>query len=374
MTSNTRSARINGSFMPMSHPLIQMHVITLLGNVQTSKQAWNTLNKRYASKTCARIMYLKECLTHFTKGSLSMTDYLHGIKSLTDELTIINAPLDDVDLVIHTLNGLGVEYKEVSVALHTREKPIDFEELHDLLSDFESYLKRDGNNNYTSFVAIAHASHKGKQPYHKKSYNPNHGSSSNRSTSPLLKEGALSILTNPAIQPRDHKDITSFYFTRFADDITEKELWHHFKKWRDVREIFIPNRGNYMGKRYGFVRFKGVRDIPYMTRQLDRIVIGGMKLYVNLPKYGRELPRKVDSGIKIHVHKDRTQTEDARARQACQINPASYVDALTRTISLLGQRVTSNNRVSSTSSVHIDIRPEDTKWLKMSYCGRQDWI
>ena len=91
---------------------------------------------------------------------------------------------------------------------------------------------------------------------------------------------------------RDHEDITSFYFTCFADDITEKELWHHFKKWGDIREIFIPNRRNYTGRRYRFVRFKGVRDIPYTAKQLDRIVIGGMKLYVNLPKYGRELPRK----------------------------------------------------------------------------------
>jgi len=62
-----------------------------------------------------------------------MTDYLHGIKSLTDELAITNDPLDDADLVIHTLNGLSAEYKEVSTALHTHEKPIDFEELHDLL-------------------------------------------------------------------------------------------------------------------------------------------------------------------------------------------------------------------------------------------------
>ncbi|RZB91879.1 Glutaminyl-peptide cyclotransferase [Glycine soja] len=64
--------------------------------------------------------------------SRSKTDYLHGIKSLTDELAITNDPLDDVDLVIHTLNGLSAEYKEVSTALHTHEKPIDFEELHDL--------------------------------------------------------------------------------------------------------------------------------------------------------------------------------------------------------------------------------------------------
>ena len=96
-----------------------------------------------------------------------MIDHLHGIKSLVDELAIINAILDDVGLVIHTLNGLGGEYKEVSTALRTCEKLIDFEDIYDLLSDIESYLKRDDNNNDTSFVATTHAAHKGKQPYHK---------------------------------------------------------------------------------------------------------------------------------------------------------------------------------------------------------------
>ena len=47
-------------------------------------------------------------------------------------------------------------------------------------------------------------------------------------------------LTHSVTNWRDHKDITFFYFSRFADDITEKELWYHFKKWGDVREIFIP--------------------------------------------------------------------------------------------------------------------------------------
>ena len=65
-----------------------------------------------------------------------------------------------------------------------------------------------------------------------------------------------------------------------------------------------------MGRRYGFVRFKGIGDIPYTARQLDMIVIGGMKLYVNIPKYGRELPRKVGTGIKPQSHKERAQTED----------------------------------------------------------------
>ena len=35
---------------------------------------------------------------------------------------------------------------------------------------------------------------------------------------------------------RDHKDVASFYFTRFPEDTTEEALWQHFKKAGDVRD------------------------------------------------------------------------------------------------------------------------------------------
>lgn len=158
-------------------------IITMLGNVKTSKQAWDILTKMFASKTRARIMHLKERLSRFTKGSQSISEYLHGIKALSDELAIINSPVDDVDLVIHTLNGLGAEYHEVIASLRTRENPIGFDDLHDLLSDFESYLKRDTPVQETPLIATANTAHKGKQFYNKtpKQY---HNNTMSRSTSP----------------------------------------------------------------------------------------------------------------------------------------------------------------------------------------------
>lgn len=56
---------------------------------------------------------------------------------------------------------------------------------------------------------------------------------------------------------RDKADISSFYFTRFPEDVNEKDLWYQFKRWGDVREIFICKQRNKSGRRYGFVRFKG---------------------------------------------------------------------------------------------------------------------
>lgn len=157
---------------------VDQNVVTMLGNVKNAKQAWDVLSKMFASKTRARIMYLKEHLSRFTKGTKSMSEYLHGIKSLSDELAVINSPLDDVYLVIHTLNGLGLEYREVSAALRTRENPIGFEELHDLLTDFESYLQRDDSTTNSASIATAHAAHKGKQSSHKRGNATGHSSNS----------------------------------------------------------------------------------------------------------------------------------------------------------------------------------------------------
>ena len=146
---------------------VDQSIITALGNVKTSQQAWDTLKKMFASKTRSCIMHLKERLSRTTKGSKSVSEYLQGIKSISDELAVINKPVDDDDLVIHALNGLGSEYKEVSAALRTCENPIAFAELHDLLVDYENVLQRDDES---APVLTAHAAYRGKHAAPKRGY------------------------------------------------------------------------------------------------------------------------------------------------------------------------------------------------------------
>lgn len=147
---------------------VDQSVVTLLGNVKSSKQAWDILKKTFASKTRSRIIHLKEKLSRSNKGSKFVSEYLHGIKAIADELAIINSPLDDDDLVIHTMNVLGAEYKEVSASVRTREKSVSFEELHDLLADFESYLHRDEITQESPPIIAANAAQRGKVNYPKK--------------------------------------------------------------------------------------------------------------------------------------------------------------------------------------------------------------
>ena len=46
------------------------------------------------------------------------------------------------DLIIHALNGLGPNFKDIAIAVHALDSPISFEELHNKLVEPETFLKR----------------------------------------------------------------------------------------------------------------------------------------------------------------------------------------------------------------------------------------
>ena len=54
---------------------------------------------------------------------------------------MIGHDMSDGEIVVHTLNGLTADYKEIKAALRARESPISFEELVEKLLDYETSLK-----------------------------------------------------------------------------------------------------------------------------------------------------------------------------------------------------------------------------------------
>lgn len=139
-------------------------VTNMLGGVKTSKDAWQTLKTMFANSSRSRILSLKEKLSHLSKGDLSITAYMQQIKTLSDELAIIHQPLDNTDLVLYTLNGIGAEFREVAAAIRARDTPISFEELHEKLEDFETYIKRSAQS-IDNVIPTAHAAQRYRPSY-----------------------------------------------------------------------------------------------------------------------------------------------------------------------------------------------------------------
>lgn len=85
-------------------------------------------------------MQLKEELILIQCGNRLITDYLHAMKALADEIAITDHPISDDDLTFYVFNGLGSDFREIVAPIWARETPLAFKELHDLLVGHENYL------------------------------------------------------------------------------------------------------------------------------------------------------------------------------------------------------------------------------------------
>ncbi|MCI15232.1 RNA-binding protein 25-like, partial [Trifolium medium] len=88
---------------------------------------------------------------------------------------------------------------------------------------------------------------------------------------------------------------TSFYFTNFPEDIKPVDLWELFAKFGKVGDVYIPNKVDKWGKRFGFVKFKDVKDVEEMSRRLVNVWSGSFKLQINHSRFGRNAERKSSS-------------------------------------------------------------------------------
>jgi len=80
-----------------------------------------------------------------------------------------------------------------------------------------------------------------------------------------------------------------------------------FQRWARVKEVFIARRPNKWGRRFGFVRFFGVKNVGCLERDLDQLYIGNNKLFVNVPKYCRQQlePAGVEGRILREPYRER---------------------------------------------------------------------
>jgi len=109
----------------------------------TAKTLWNAIKAQYANTSRSHVMSIKNQIQHCTKGEKSITDCLFSVKSLADELTVIDRKISDDDLTLYVLNGLGSDYRDIAASIRTREKPFTSEELHSHLLAHDEYIRRE---------------------------------------------------------------------------------------------------------------------------------------------------------------------------------------------------------------------------------------
>jgi hypothetical protein len=84
------------------------------------------------------------------------------------------------------------------------------------------------------------------------------------------------------------KSATSYFFTNFPDDVKAVDMWPRFARFGRVGEVFIPAKVDKQGKRFGFVKFREVKDATELLRCISNIWIDSFKLRINLSKFNRK--------------------------------------------------------------------------------------
>ncbi len=91
-------------------------------------------------------MQLKQELHNLQKNKMNISDYFTKVKNLADVLMFMGAPIDDEDLVVVTLNGLGKDYSQFRTSIAVRKTFFNFQDLITLLISEEMRIVGTSSN------------------------------------------------------------------------------------------------------------------------------------------------------------------------------------------------------------------------------------
>lgn len=95
----------------------------------------------------SRTLQLKVQFYNLKKGVLSINDYVHYLKSISDTLISFGNPIFETDLVLQILSGLPLDYISVSTSISTRVPLTPSVETRSLLFLHESQLNNFSQTN-----------------------------------------------------------------------------------------------------------------------------------------------------------------------------------------------------------------------------------
>ncbi|MCI14413.1 endonuclease/exonuclease/phosphatase family protein, partial [Trifolium medium] len=107
------------------------------------------------------------------------------------------------------------------------------------------------------------------------------------------------------------KVTTSFFITNFPNEATSEDLWELFLQYGKVGEVYIPKKLDKRGRRFGFVKFKEVKEVEMLSESLRDVWLGSFKLRVNLSRFGRS-ESKVASSQKDPIQRLAAMMEESQ--------------------------------------------------------------
>nr|KYP77142.1 hypothetical protein KK1_021414 [Cajanus cajan] len=104
-------------------------VASLVSQTKTSHDLWTLLQHTYTKASRSHLKQLKERLHTASKGTQSITTYMHSLKQTADLLASLGSPVSVEDMTDHVLRGLDDGYRAVIDSVNARDTAILFYDL-----------------------------------------------------------------------------------------------------------------------------------------------------------------------------------------------------------------------------------------------------
>ncbi|WVZ24529.1 hypothetical protein V8G54_003073 [Vigna mungo] len=104
-------------------------VASLVSQTTTSHDLWTLLQRTYAKASRSHLKQLKEHLHTASKGTQSITTYMHSLKQAADLFASLDSLVSVEDMTDHVLRGLDDGYRAVIDGINARDTPVLFYDL-----------------------------------------------------------------------------------------------------------------------------------------------------------------------------------------------------------------------------------------------------
>jgi len=115
--------------MAPSSPPLSNEVASLVSQTKTSHGLWTLLKNTYTKTSRNHLKQLKERLRTASKGTQSITTYMHFLKQTGDLLASLGSPVSIEDMTDYILHDLDDGYRSVIDGVNARDNPITFDDL-----------------------------------------------------------------------------------------------------------------------------------------------------------------------------------------------------------------------------------------------------
>jgi hypothetical protein len=162
---------------------------------------------------------------------------------------------------------------------------------------------------------------------------------------------------------RLNKETTSFFVTNFPEETHVMELWSLFAKHGRVGEVYVPQKRDKRGNRFGFVKFKEVKNLEALCERLEDVWLGSYKLRVNLALFGRNKASQPQNGeaVKKGGAEKKSSVVPVNSLERGHVDKP-YKGALLGNTQVLGK--------SPLPSLEVDVVMEALDVLEGSYVGK----